>query len=163
MSHASSSALMRCVFLFLRFYESSVLMRFQKFFFLLFLRFYEYASVVQQRGSNRIRIEFESDSNRNHFEFALSGGGGRFFYVGWDATRFCQPTKAVLDCFDYFFRRKRKMSWRGLELTRFRKRAAQSASPRLVPWAKMATVKTWECTTAHTPRRTQAPLHLKVI
>ena len=53
---------MRCVFLFLRFYESSVLTCFL--FLFLLLRFYEYASVVQQRGSNRIRIEFESDSNR---------------------------------------------------------------------------------------------------
>ena len=40
------------------------------------------------------------------------------------------------------------------ETTRFDKRAAQSASPRLVPWAKMATVKTKKRTSTPTSRRT---------
>ena len=48
----------------------------------------------------------------------------------------------------------RKMMPAGFETTRFDKRAAQSASPRLVPWAKMATVKTRWRTLAHTPWRT---------
>ena len=140
----------------LRFYESSVLMRFL--FLSSFSAFLCICLVVQQRGSNRVRIRFESDSNRIRtgiiFNFLWVAAAGVFFNVGWDATRFCQPIKA--NCFYCFFRRKRKVAWRGFELTRFRKRAAQSASPRLVPWAKMATVKDWECTMVHTSRRTQA-------
>ena len=48
---------------------------------------------------------------------------------------------------------KNMSSWR-IETSRFDKRAAQSASPRLVPWAKMATVKIRLRTLAHTSWRT---------
>ena len=180
MSHASSSALVRffffsskrCVFLFLRFYESSVLMRF------LFLSSFS-AFFMLRMYNSMVRIGFESDSNRIRTGFEPEsflifymgtirvvatctirvvpmGNEWRrrtFFFALVETRRDFANPKAVFNCFD---RRKRKVSWRGLELTRFRKRAAQSASPRLVPWAKMATVKDWECTMVHTSRRTQA-------
>ena len=58
-------------FLFLRFYESSVLMRFLFLSsFSAFFMFRMYNSVARigfESDSNRIRIGFEPDSNRNHF------------------------------------------------------------------------------------------------
>ena len=62
---------------------------------------------------------------------------------------------------DHFTKDMWRSARQGFETSWLHKRAAQSASPRLVPWAKMATVKTRMCTLVHTPWRTRAPFVFK--
>ena len=112
MSHALSSVLMRCVFLFLRFYESSVLMRF------LFLSSFSAflwiclgcTTTGLESDSNRIRIGFEPESFWICFEWRR-----RAFFLRWLRRDAILPThKSSLGLLWLFFQKEKKNVMTGI-------------------------------------------------